>query len=162
MHRPLAGCWHWLAASARRGCWGSGSGTCTARPAETGTGRSATLRSPSSIAGNSMHLELPNTRLASFRDFAKHYLMIVLSILTALGLEAWIEHAHHVQAAAQANLHIRTELLANLADIRKSIRTNEELLAPLQQLDESIAKDIRGNLPAATINQLIQAQKDAY
>ena len=35
-----------------------------------------------------MHLELPNVRLQSVRDFLKHYLMIVLSILTALGLEA--------------------------------------------------------------------------
>ncbi|MEW9622645.1 hypothetical protein [Rhodanobacter geophilus] len=109
-----------------------------------------------------MHLELPNTRLASFKDFARHYLMIVLSILTALGLEAWIEHAHHVRAAEQASLHIRAELLANLADTRKSIKTNQDLLAPLQQLDESLTRDIRGNLPAATINQHIQAQKDAY
>ncbi|HKR77017.1 MAG TPA: hypothetical protein VJR95_10140 [Rhodanobacter sp.] len=109
-----------------------------------------------------MHLELPNTPLASFKDFAKHYLMIVVSILTALGLEAWIEHAHHVHAAEQASLHIRTELLANLADTRKSIKTNQGLLAPLQQLDEAIAKDIRGNLPPTTINQHIQALKGAY
>ena len=46
-----------------------------------------------------MHLELPRTRLQSLKDFIKHYLMIVLSILTALGLEAWIEHVHHKHAA---------------------------------------------------------------
>jgi len=109
-----------------------------------------------------MHLEPPNTRLASFRDFARHYLMIVLSILTALGLEAWIEHTHHVHAAEQASLQIHTELLANLADTRKSIKTNQGLIAPLQHLDAVITKDLSDNLPAATINQHIQAQKDAY
>ncbi|MBD8881418.1 hypothetical protein IHE49_13095 [Rhodanobacter sp. 7MK24] len=109
-----------------------------------------------------MHIEPPNTRLGSFRDFAKHYLMIVLSILTALGLEAWIEHTHHARAAEEASQHIRTELLANLADIRKSIKTNEGLIAPLQHLDETLTVDIRDNLPAAAINQHIQAQKDAF
>ncbi|MFK2877643.1 hypothetical protein [Rhodanobacter hydrolyticus] len=109
-----------------------------------------------------MHIEPPNTRLGSFRDFAKHYLMIVLSILTALGLEAWIEHTHHARAAEEANQHIRTELLANLADIRKSIKSNERLMAPLQHLDATVAADIRGNLPDATINQHIEAQKSAF
>ena len=70
-----------------------------------------------------MHIEPPNTRLATYKDFAKHYLMIVLSILTALGLEAWIEHAHHAHAAEAASLHIRTELQANLADVRTSIES---------------------------------------
>ena len=109
-----------------------------------------------------MHLELPNTRLASFKDFAKHYLMIVLSILTALGLDAWIEHVRHAHAAEQASQHIRTELLANLADIRTSIKANQNLIAPLRQLNETVAEDIHGNLPAATINQHIQAQKNAF
>jgi len=109
-----------------------------------------------------MHLELPNSRLASFRDFARHYLMIVLSILTALGLEAWIEHAHHAHAAEQASLHIRTELLANLSDVRKSIATNRGLIAPLRQLDETITKDIRDGMPAAAINQYIQAHKKDF
>ncbi|MBD8874164.1 hypothetical protein [Rhodanobacter sp. DHB23] len=109
-----------------------------------------------------MHIEPMESRLASFRDFAKHYLMIVLSILTALGLEAWIEHAHHARAAEEASQHIRTELLANLADIRKSIKTNDRLITPLQQLDATVSGDIRGNLPAATINQHIQTQKNAF
>lgn len=38
-----------------------------------------------------MHLELPKAQLKSFGDFLKHYLMIVLSILTALGLEAGLD-----------------------------------------------------------------------
>ena len=109
-----------------------------------------------------MHFEPPNTRLASLRDFAKHYLMIVLSILTALGLEAWIEHAHHTRAAEAASLHIVTELQANLADVRTSIKTNQGLVAPLRQLDDAVAKDIRDGVPAATINQYIQAHKQDF
>lgn len=34
-----------------------------------------------------MHLEIPKQKLHSLKEFASHYLMIVLSILTALGLE---------------------------------------------------------------------------
>ena len=52
---------------------------------------------------NDMHFELPRVRIHSMKDFIKHYLMIVLSILTALGLEAWIEHAHHAHAAEAAS-----------------------------------------------------------
>src|SRR6185503_17201786 len=131
-------------------------------PAPTGTVRSATLRRFPACVGDPMHIEPPNTRLASLRDFAKHYLMIVLSILTALGLEAWIEHAHHAHAAEAASLHIRTELQANLADVRTSIKTNQGLVAPLRQLDDDVARDIRDGVPAATINQYIQAHKEDF
>ncbi len=106
-----------------------------------------------------MHLELPNVRLHSLKDFAKHYLMIVLSILTALGLEAWIERSHHVHAADMASRQIRAEIEANLEDVRTSIKTNEKLIGPLRALDQVVSQDIREGVPAATINQHIQARK---
>ena len=46
-----------------------------------------------------MHFEVPKVKMHSLREFLQHYLMIVLSILTALGLEQWIEGAHHRHAA---------------------------------------------------------------
>jgi hypothetical protein len=60
-----------------------------------------------------MHLELPKLRLHTLADFIKHYLMIVLSILTALGLEAWIEHTHHDHAARLATTKIEAEIRVN-------------------------------------------------
>ena len=64
-----------------------------------------------------MHLELPKARVESLKDFLKHYLMIVLSILTALGLEGWIEHTHHAHAAETARAQIEAEIRANLAEV---------------------------------------------
>lgn len=106
-----------------------------------------------------MHFEVPKLSMHSFKDFAKHYLMIVLSILTALGLEAWIERSHHVHAAETAGQQIRAEIQANLDDVRTSIRTNEKLIVPLRELDRIVSQDIRDGLPMATINQHIQARK---
>ena len=109
-----------------------------------------------------MHLELPKMRLHSLMDFSKHYLMIVLSILTALGLEAWIEHAHHAQAAEAANRHIRAEIEANLNDVRTSIKANEGFIAPLIELDATVSADIRAGAAAAVINQHILARRESF
>jgi hypothetical protein len=109
-----------------------------------------------------MHFEIPKLPMRGFKDFAKHYLMIVLSILTALGLEAWIEHVHHTHAAELASHQIRAELQANLDSVRNSYRGNQRQLVSLQQLDDAIAKDIRDGKTDAAINQHIQALKNQF
>jgi hypothetical protein len=109
-----------------------------------------------------MHFEIPKLRIHGFRDFAKHYLMIVLSILTALGLEAWIEHAHHTHAAALASHQIEAELQANLGGVRHSYQRNQQRLIALRQLDDAIARDIRDGKTDAAINQHIQALKGGF
>jgi hypothetical protein len=109
-----------------------------------------------------MHLELPRVRLHSLKDFLKHYLMIVLSILTALGLEAWIEHAHHAHAAAAASRQMTTELRQNLAETRQALQQNEATLQAIGKLDDAVVADLKGGLPPATINQHIRAQKSSF
>jgi hypothetical protein len=109
-----------------------------------------------------MHLELPKTRLSNFKDFAKHYLMIVLSILTALGLEAWIEHVHHQQAAAFAKTQIENELRASLDDLQNSKQVDQARVATLQALDDEISKDIRDKVPNDVINQRIQSRHGQF
>ena len=109
-----------------------------------------------------MHLELPKMRLHSLWDFTKHYLMIVLSILTALGLEAWIERSHHAHAAEAANRHIRAEIEVNLSDVRLSIKTNDSLIKPLIELSDTVSADIRAGATAAVINQHIQARRTSF
>jgi hypothetical protein len=109
-----------------------------------------------------MHFEIPKLRIHGFKDFAKHYLMIVLSILTALGLEAWIEHAHHTHAAALASHQIEAELQANLDGVRHSYQRNQQRLVALRQLDDAIAKDIRDGKADVAINQHIQALKGGF
>ena len=109
-----------------------------------------------------MHFELPKMRLHSLTDFTKHYLMIVLSILTALGLEAWIERSHHVHAAETANRQIRAEIQTNIDDVRASIKANEALIAPLNDIDAAISQDIREGTAAAVVNQHIRARAAAF
>jgi len=89
-----------------------------------------------------MHLELPKMPLQSMKDFAKHYLMIVLSILTALGLEAWIEHTHHRHAATEASARIDAEIRQNLADIRKMREHDAMRLRELEHLKAVLSEDI--------------------
>ena len=109
-----------------------------------------------------MHLELPKMRLHSLKDFTRHYLMIVLSILTALGLEAWIERSHHAHAAATASRQIRLEIETNLSDVRTSIKANQTLIAPLRELDEAVSQDIRAGATAAVVNEHIRARRASF
>jgi len=109
-----------------------------------------------------MHLELPKVRLHSLKDFTKHYLMIVLSILTALGLEAWIERSHHIHAAQTASRQIRAEIQGNLDDVRSSIKANQTLIAPLNELDAAVSQDIRDGATAAVVNEHIRARRASF
>lgn len=109
-----------------------------------------------------MHFEVPRVRMHSFREFAQHYFMIVLSILTALGLEQWIEHAHHRHAAEQASAQIETELHGTLDSIHGALASNARQLAPLQALKAAISEDVGHGLPDAQINQHIRALKDDF
>jgi hypothetical protein len=105
-----------------------------------------------------MHLELPEARLKSLKDVLKHYLMIVLSILTALGLEAWIEHAHHRHAAEAASARIDAEIRANLAEIRSALAEDAQRAQTLAHIRDSLEQDLNANTPDATIVQHILAE----
>ena len=99
-----------------------------------------------------MHFELPDLP-HSIKEFATHYFMIVVSILTALGLEAAVERLHHRHAAEAARQAIETELRNNLADLRESDAKTLQRLTPLQQLCDQLIKDFDDGVPAARIKQ---------
>ncbi|MGH8157105.1 MAG: hypothetical protein ACREPQ_03220 [Rhodanobacter sp.] len=109
-----------------------------------------------------MHFELPEIRIQSLRDFAKHYLMIVLSILTALGLEAWIEHAHHTHAAEAASRQMTTELRHNLAETRESLQKNDATLQSIGKINAALVNDLKNGVAPAIINQHIRAQAHGF
>ncbi|WP_449427390.1 hypothetical protein [Rhodanobacter umsongensis] len=109
-----------------------------------------------------MHLELPRVRIHSLKDFIKHYLMIVLSILTALGLEAWIEHAHHAHAAEAASRQMTAELRHNLAETRESLQKNEASLQSVGKLDAMLIADLKAGLSPVIINQHLRAQEHGF
>jgi hypothetical protein len=94
-----------------------------------------------------MHLEVLKVRLHSLKDFAKHYLMIVLSILTALGLEAWIERTHHRHAAEVATAEIEAEIRANLAECDAELRHDMEQLTRLTRIRDEVIRDLKAQTP---------------
>lgn len=105
-----------------------------------------------------MHFEVPKLPLHGFRDFAKHYLMIVLSILTALGLEAWIEHTHHQQAADTAVAQIEAEIHANRAAIDRVHAHDVERMHALEKLRDLVLHDMQAHVPDAIILQHVHEQ----
>ena len=102
-----------------------------------------------------MHIEPQNFSLESFKDVAKHYLMIVLSILTALGLEAWIEHTHHTHAAATASVQIEAEIRQNLADIDTDIAHDSARMQALGKLRDQLQADVESHATLDTVQQHI-------
>jgi hypothetical protein len=110
-----------------------------------------------------MHIEPMDSRLASFKDFAKHYLMIVLSILTALGLEAWIEHTHHARAAATASAQIEAEIRNNVAGADAAAQQDAEQLQKLNQIRDAVIQDLKSRVPDDVVRQHILAlTKDGF
>ena len=102
-----------------------------------------------------MHFEIPKLPMRGYKDFAKHYLMIVLSILTALGLEAWIEHTHHAHAAATASTQIETEIRQNLADIQTDIDHDRERMESLDRLRDQLKADVESHASTEIVKQHI-------
>lgn len=99
-----------------------------------------------------MHVEPPDRPLISFKEFGLHYLMIVVSILTALGLEEVLRAHHNEESAKAAEESIERELKGNLADLRDAVKGNREKLTELKGLGDQIAEIIRQGAanPAAT------------
>jgi len=99
-----------------------------------------------------MHFEVPKLP-HSLKEFATHYVMIVVSILTALGLEAAVERMHHAHAAEKAEQALETELRTNLAELRSSNANNAKRLKPLEELSDLLIKDFDDGVPTAQIKQ---------
>jgi len=110
-----------------------------------------------------MHLEPPHVSLHSVKEVAAHYLMIVVSILTALGLEAAFEKLHHAHAAEAARQTIEVELRANVASVKDSLDQNVQRLAPLKELNAHLTQEMLAGTPkadlVAEIAQLVNADK---
>ena len=99
-----------------------------------------------------MHFELPNLP-HSLKEFATHYVMIVVSILTTLGLEAAVERLHHDHAAEAAQLAMEAELRSNLDGLRESNANNLQRVKPLEGVCDLLVKDFDDGVPTAQIKQ---------
>ena len=89
-----------------------------------------------------MHIEPPGHAPQSLKDFGVHYLMIVIGILTAVGIEQGIEAIHHNELASQAILQIEEELKGNLHSTSSTLAENKKRLVALRATEEALTKDI--------------------
>jgi peptidoglycan/xylan/chitin deacetylase (PgdA/CDA1 family) len=85
-----------------------------------------------------MHVEPPGHAPTNLKELGIHYLMIVVGILTALGLEAGIETLHHQRLARHTSEQVELELLANHAEARAAIEKNRQSLAHIEALYNDI------------------------
>jgi hypothetical protein len=108
-----------------------------------------------------MHFELPQSRLDTLKQFLRHYLMIVLSILTALGLEQVIVSVHEKNAAREASEQIEAEIRANLADIRDASERDDAQSKVLAKVRDMVAEGLKARQPDATIEAtILQATRE--
>jgi len=91
-----------------------------------------------------MHVEVPKSH--SFKEFAGEYIMIVVSIITALALENGVHRYHQNHKAHESARNIDAELVANLAEVRTVIKQNEQQIAKTKKMKEVLLADIKAGV----------------
>lgn len=94
----------------------------------------------------------------SLKDFVREYLMIVLGILTALGLEHLATRQHYRLEAEEGRQRIVAELRTNLAEVRSAHEQNVERLKPVAALQEELRGEIRSGMSRQEINKRALAE----
>lgn len=92
-----------------------------------------------------MHAEVPEKAIRSLRDFASHYAMIVLSILTALSLEQVAVSIHHRSEARIAKAEIEQEIRENQRRVSASTKEVDETLKIWRGLMKKAVEQLKSN-----------------
>jgi hypothetical protein len=103
-----------------------------------------------------MHFEVPKAK--KFKEFGGEYLMIVISILTALALEHGVQTWHHRHLASEAGEKIEVELRENVKDLTASWEYNEQKRQALQQARNQLLAAIRGKASEAELMQRFERE----
>jgi hypothetical protein len=101
-----------------------------------------------------MHFEVPKSK--KLREFASEYIMIVISIATALALEHLVQTVHHKHLAEEAAQRMQAELSATLAEVDKVTAHNNAQIALNDQLRDAVLKDIKDKVPEKTAMENFQ------
>lgn len=108
-----------------------------------------------------MHVEVPKAN--SFKEFRSEYLMIVISILTALALEHGAQTLHHHHIAHQGAANMDTELRANLDDVNQVLAHNKAEVKKLSEIRHGLLVDIRsGGTDADLMKRLFADDKKSF
>jgi hypothetical protein len=92
-----------------------------------------------------MHVELPKAK--KWKDFSTEYLMIVVSIITALGLEHAVQTYHHRHQAQEASERIEAELRADLKEVESALKHNEDMRKRIAKLRVALRDEIKRGTP---------------
>lgn len=90
---------------------------------------------------------------ARFKAFGGEYLMIVISILTALAIEQGAEAIHHSAEAAEASEKIDAEIRANIDDISKARAHNKLEGNKVATVRNAFLADIKSGVADTVLKQ---------
>jgi hypothetical protein len=88
-----------------------------------------------------MHFEVPKAK--TFKEFGGEYLMIVISILTALALEHAVQTVHHRHMAEEASRKIEAELRANRKELAEVLEHNEGHVQRIRKTSQELLQAIQ-------------------
>jgi hypothetical protein len=108
-----------------------------------------------------MHFEVP--KASTFKEFGGEYLMIVISILTALGLEHGAQAIHHRHVANVASDNIDAEIRANIEEIQQTRTHNQTESDKLVAVRSALLADIKSGVADELLKQrLLNEYKAAF
>jgi hypothetical protein len=96
-----------------------------------------------------MHFEVPKAK--KLKEFGGEYVMIVISILTALALEHAVQSWHHRHLAHEAAEKMQVELRENIKDVKEVLAFNEPKRQALEQVRNQMLTAIRGKTSDAEL-----------
>jgi hypothetical protein len=88
-----------------------------------------------------MHFEVPKAK--TFKEFGGEYLMIVISIVTALALEHAVQTVHHRHLAHEATQKIEAELRTNRKELAEVLEHNEGDVQRIRKTGQELLQAIR-------------------
>ncbi len=92
-----------------------------------------------------MHFEVPKSK--KLKEFGGEYVMIVISILTALALEHTVQSIHHKHLAHEAAEKIEAELRLNVKDLQDVLARNESDLKEIKRVRAELLQGIHDSAP---------------
>jgi hypothetical protein len=100
----------------------------------------------------------PPPKLRNLKLFAGEYVMIVLSIVTALALENGVRQFHQAREAREAARNLDAEIAANISEVRAVVAHNEAEIKRIGKLREILLAEIRAG---ATDKQAVKRAMEA-
>jgi hypothetical protein len=103
-----------------------------------------------------MHFEVPKSK--KFKEFGGEYVMIVISILTALALEQGFEAMHHRHLAHEASAKMNAELRSTIKEVDAALEHNEKKRQQLHLVRKQLLDGIRAKASDAELMQRFEKE----